>query len=240
MEAGRARPRRVRRLAGALALGAALVVLGVRLRPALSTQWHARRHPVRQHHHTGGWKYDYYRNTAYPVRVSGYQTFVDRHQGRLVDTTAPRRCGCSCTAAASGYFDADGKAACPSTGPEDRRARDLARRQRPRRAAGCWPVRDDAAGFRTRRGVVLQPRHLRRCEHAPTRTTRTGRPTASPAPTNGVLATKAAVQFAQSSYPTTKTFLTAGARVRPAPSAWRGRCSCRASRRRASSPTRAS
>ena len=24
----------------------------------------------------GGWKYDYYRNTAYPCAVSGYQTFV--------------------------------------------------------------------------------------------------------------------------------------------------------------------
>src|SRR5205085_2024465 len=25
---------------------------------------------------TGGWKYDYYRDTAYPCSISGYQTFV--------------------------------------------------------------------------------------------------------------------------------------------------------------------
>ncbi len=25
---------------------------------------------------TDGWKYDYYRNTAYPCAISGYQTFV--------------------------------------------------------------------------------------------------------------------------------------------------------------------
>ena len=36
----------------------------------------------------GGWKYDYYRNTAYPCAISGYQTFVIGTKVGSSDTAA--------------------------------------------------------------------------------------------------------------------------------------------------------
>ena len=71
---------------------------------------------------SGGWKYDYYRNTAYPCAVSGYQTFV-------VGT----KVGSSATATAPlygvmhgggfGYFDATGQGAAEHAARRSRRPR---------------------------------------------------------------------------------------------------------------------
>src|SRR6476620_9606292 len=54
-----------------------------------------------------GWKYDYYRNNAYPCSVSGYQTFViDTKIGASLTTPAPL--WAHMHGGGAGYFDAAG------------------------------------------------------------------------------------------------------------------------------------
>ena len=64
----------------------------------------------------GGWKYDYYRNTAYPCAISGYQTFVIGTKVGSSDTT-PRPLWAFMHGGGVGYFDADGNPQ-PERGPE--------------------------------------------------------------------------------------------------------------------------
>src|SRR3954454_25330353 len=55
----------------------------------------------------GGWKYDYYRNSAYPCAVSGYQTFV---VGTKVGSSnpAPAPLWAFMHGGGAGYFDVNG------------------------------------------------------------------------------------------------------------------------------------
>ena len=55
----------------------------------------------------GGWKYDYYRNSAYPCAVSGYQTFVVGTKVGSSNTT-PRPLFAHMHGGGAGYFDASG------------------------------------------------------------------------------------------------------------------------------------
>ena len=155
---------------------------------------------------SGGWKFDYYRNRAYPCSVSGFQTFV-------VGT----KVGSSATAVAPlytfmhgggfGYFDASG-APIPSTGQKvEETAASL--RARLTSSGLSTLVKADAAGFRTLAvsycnhdlyaGVVSPDPHNPNLDA-----------NGKPRTTNGVLEVKAAVQFVQQTYPTSKFFLYGG------------------------------
>ena len=154
---------------------------------------------------TDGWKYDYYRNTAYPCSVSGYQTFVDRHQGRIVDT-APAPLWAFMHGGGAGYFDADGNPV-PDTGQKvEESAASLTTHLTNNGLLRADPGR--RGRLPDPRRLVLQPRHLRgrRTRTDPHNPNTTARRQA-PVTTNGIYATKAAIQFVQQQYPTTKTFL---------------------------------
>ena len=203
--AGTARPRRVRRF-GTLALGAALVVLASGCILPLSTQGSLTGIQFVSSATSGGWKYDYYRNTAYPCAVSGYQTFVvGTKVGSSSTTTAPLYGVMH--GGGFGYFDATGKAQ-PSTGQKvEESATSLTQRLT---AGGLMTkVRNDAAGFRT-----LAVSYCSHDIYAGVLSTDPHNPNKDAAgnarTTNGVLEVKSAVQFVQKTYPTSKFFLYGG------------------------------
>jgi hypothetical protein len=153
-----------------------------------------------------GWKYDFYRNSAYPCSVSGYQTFVI---GTKIGSspTASRPLWAHMHGGGAGYFDAAGN---PVPGPEQKVEEDFATlRTRLVNSALLAKVRDDAAGFRTL-AVSYCSHDVYGGVNTPDPNNPNTTPDGKPRPTNGILATKAAIQYAQSVYPTTKTFLHGG------------------------------
>ncbi len=150
-----------------------------------------------------GWRYDHYRNTRYPCSVSGHQTFtIARKTGSSSSTAAPL--WVYLQGGGVGYFDTGGTfqpdaSHTTEQSAEEQRA-DLTR-------AGLFTrVRNDAAGFRMLAvsycnrdlyGGALQtdPNNPHRLPDGSARTT------------NGLLATKAAVQYAQDHLATAETFL---------------------------------
>lgn len=153
-----------------------------------------------------GWRYDYYRNGAYPCSVSGYQTFAI---GRKVGSsnTSPAPLWAFMHGGGAGYFDASGNPI-PSTGQKvEESFGSLQTKLNNNGLIG--KVRSDAAGFRT-----LAVSYCSHDIYAGANTTDPHNPNTTPdgkpRTTNGLLATKAAIQFAQGLYPTTKTFLHGG------------------------------
>jgi hypothetical protein len=155
---------------------------------------------------SGGWKYDFYRDRSYPCSVSGYQTFVI---GTKVGSspTAARPLWTFMHGGGVGYFDESGNPVPNANQKVEEGAGSLVNRLK---GAGLMgDVRADAAGFRTL--AVSYCSHdlyagaLSFDPHNPNVT-----PEADHRFTNGLIATKAAVQYAQSLYPTTKTFLYGG------------------------------
>ncbi len=151
----------------------------------------------------GGWQYDYYRNTAYPCSISGYQTFV---VGTKIGSSATdaRPLWAFLHGGGAGYFDANGK---PQPGPGQKSEESAASLQTDLTNNGLLGrVRSDAAGFRT-----LAVSYCSHDVYAGTNTPDPHNPNTTPdgklRPTTGDLATKAAIQFVQSHYATTKTFL---------------------------------
>ena len=155
---------------------------------------------------SGGWKFDYYRNRAYPCSVSGFQTFV---VGTKVgsSTTAVAPLYTVMHGGGFGYFDASG-APIPGNGQKvEETAASL--RQRLTSTGLMAQVKADAAGFRTLAvsycshdlysGVVSPDPHNPNLDA-----------NGKPRTTNGVLEVKAAVQFVQQTYPTSKFFLYGG------------------------------
>ncbi len=155
----------------------------------------------------GGWKYDFYRNNAYPCSVSGYQTFVigtkvgvsDHAGGPALGVHARRRRRATSTRTAT-------------------RSRTRTRRTRSRPAALTSMLKNngliarvkaDAAGFR-----VLAVSYCSHEVYGGVNSTDPHNPNKTsdgkPRTTNGILATKAAIQYAQALSPTTKTFLHGG------------------------------
>ena len=57
---------------------------------------------------SGGWKYDYYRNSAYPCSISGYQTFVVGTKTGS-SNTASRALWVMMHGGGAGYFDENGQ-----------------------------------------------------------------------------------------------------------------------------------
>jgi hypothetical protein len=155
---------------------------------------------------SGGWKYDYYRNVAYPCSISGFQTFVI---GTKVGSsaTAARPLWVFMHGGGAGYFDAQGRPI-PGTGhkieePAPPLTSNLTNR------GLLANIRSDAGGFRT-----LAVSYCSHDVYAGTDSPDPHNPNTTPdgkaRTTNGDYATKAAVQYAQSHYPTTKTFLHGG------------------------------
>jgi hypothetical protein len=153
-----------------------------------------------------GWRYDAFRNLAYPCAISGYQTFV---VGTLV--------GASATEAhplfvlmhggGAGYFDENGN---PVPGPGQKTEESAASLSNRLDNDGLLgQIRQDPAGFRTL--AVSYCSHdvyggsMTPDPHNPNLT-----PQGGPRFTNGLISVKAAVQYATALYPTTKTFLQGG------------------------------
>ena len=152
---------------------------------------------------TGGWKYDYYRNTAYPCAVSGYQTFVVGTKVGSSDTTAAPL-WVFMHGGGAGYFDASGNPI-PSKGQKvEESAASSTTYLTNNGLLGL--VRSDPANFRTV-AVSYCSHDVYAGTNSPDPHNPNTTPDGNPRTTNGVYEVKAAVQFVQSKYPTTKFFL---------------------------------
>ncbi len=152
---------------------------------------------------SGGWRYDYYRNTAYPCAVSGYQTFVI---GTKIGSsaTAARPLWVFMHGGGAGYFDAQGEPV-PGNGQKVEESA-VSLRTHLTNDGLLGSIRSDPAGFRT-----LAVSYCSHDVYAGTNSNDPHNPNTTPdgraRTTNGVYEVKAAVEYAQSHYPTTKTFL---------------------------------
>jgi hypothetical protein len=155
----------------------------------------------------GGWKYDYYRQTAYSCAVSGNQTFVIATKVGSAPTAA-RPLLAHLHGGGAGYFDAAGNAV-PSNGQkiEEGAASLINRIDNTNGLFGKF--RNDPAGFRMMA--------VSYCSHdlysglgsdAPNNPNLT--PEGNRRTTSGLVSVKAAIQFARGLYPTTKTVLHGG------------------------------
>jgi hypothetical protein len=152
---------------------------------------------------SGGWKYDYYRNTAYPCAISGYQTFVIGTKVGSSDTTSAPL-WVFMHGGGAGYFDANGN---PIPGKGEKTEEDAASLMVHLTNNGLMgDIRNDPAGFRT-----LAVSYCSHDVYAGTNSTDPHNPNTTPdgqpRTTNGNYEVKAAIQFAQSKYPTSKFFL---------------------------------
>jgi hypothetical protein len=152
---------------------------------------------------TGGWRYDYYRNNAYPCSVSGYQTFVVGTRVGSSDT-AGRPLWVFMHGGGAGYFDTSGQ---PVPGPGQKVEESAASLMTHLTNNGLLGrIRADAAGFRTV-AVSYCSHDIYAGANTPDPHNPNTTPDGKPRPTNGVYATKAAIQYVLDHYPTTKTFL---------------------------------
>jgi hypothetical protein len=150
-----------------------------------------------------GWTYDFYRNTDYPCSVSGYHTFVVGTKDGS-DAGAPAPLWVFMHGGGAGYFDANGNPVPGANQKVEEDAGSLVTHLQNRGLVGR--LRDDAAGFR-----MLAVSY---CSHdvyggagTPDPHNPNTTPDGQPRLTEGLYATKAAVQFARAKYPTTKFFL---------------------------------
>jgi hypothetical protein len=150
-----------------------------------------------------GWRYDYFRNIAYPCSISGYQTFVI---GTKLGSSsaAGRPLWVYMHGGGVGFFHANGQ---PGGGTSYKIEEPAARLINPVNDRGLTTnVRADAAAFR-----LLS---VSMCDHdiygggdQPDPNNPNTLPDGGARTVNGLFATKAAIQYARANYPTTKTFL---------------------------------
>jgi hypothetical protein len=151
----------------------------------------------------GGYKYDYYRNLAYPCSISGYQTFVI---GTKVgsDDAANRPLWVRMRGGGVGWFDENGQ---PQPTAGQKTEEDPAGLISYLGNTGVpGRVKSDAAGFRLV-SVSMCDHDIYAGGDEPDPNNPNTLPDGSPRTTNGLFATKAAVQFAKAKYPTGKVFL---------------------------------
>ena len=152
---------------------------------------------------TGGWKYDYYRDNAYPCAISGYQTFVVGTKVGSSDTAASPL-WVFLHGGGAGYFDAQGN---PVPGPGQKTEESAASLTTHLTNNGLLgDIRNDPAGFRTL-AVSYCSHDVYAGTNSPDPNNPNTTPDGKPRTTNGDYATKAAIQYVQTHYPTTKTFL---------------------------------
>jgi hypothetical protein len=155
---------------------------------------------------TGGYKFDYYRNLAYPCSISGYQTFVI---GTKVGSSATgtRPLWVHMHGGGVGWFNSAGEPQ-PGRGQKvEEAASGLINRLRDNGVIGR--ARNDAVGFRF---VAVSM-----CDHdiyaggdQPDPNNPNKTPDGRPRTTNGMFATKAAIAYAKQQYPTGKVILHGG------------------------------
>jgi hypothetical protein len=184
-------------------LAAVLAVLAVACTPPLSTPGNTSSVQFVSTTTTGGWNYDYYRNTAYPCSVSGYQTFVIGRKVGSSATTA-RPLWAFMHGGGAGYFDENGNPVPNANQKREESAGSLVPHLANNGLLG--KVRADAAGFRTL-AVSYCSHDVYAGANSPDPHNPNTTPDGKPRTTNGLLATKAAIAYAKSLYPTTKVFL---------------------------------
>ncbi len=153
-----------------------------------------------------GWRYDYYRNLAYPCSISGYQTFVvGTKLGSSATSSAPLFVWMH--GGGIGWFDASG-APLPNTNQmtEQSEASLQVALTNPGLLAD---IRGDAAGFRVL-AVSYCNRDIYSGDGQPDPNNPNVNTDGSAKTTNGLLATKAAESFVQNAYTTSKYFLAGG------------------------------
>jgi hypothetical protein len=184
-------------------VAAVLAMVAVACTPPLSTPGSTASVQIVSTTTTGGWKYDSYRNTAYPCSVSGYQTFVI---GTKVgsSTTAAAPLWAFMHGGGAGYFDENGNPIPSANQKREESAGSLVVHLTNNGLMG--KVRADAAGFRTL-AVSYCSHDVYAGANSPDPHNPNTTPDGKPRTTNGVLATKAAIAYAASHYPTTKVFL---------------------------------
>jgi len=187
-----------------LCLAPVLILAGV-LSGCLSTPGDVSSITLIETRQEDGWTFDYYRNLAYPCAVSGYQTFVvGRRTGS--DDSASRPLWVRMHGGGIGYFKPDGSVAGgvrnKSEEPYGRLRTDVTGNNLEARVAGLTD------GFRTL-GVSM-------CSHdiySGANTVDPNNPNLTDGQTpktNGLLATKAAIQFVMAQFPTDDFFLHGG------------------------------
>ncbi len=152
---------------------------------------------------SNGWRYDYYRDSAYPCSVSGYQTFTI---GTPVGSAAtqPRPLWVFMHGGGAGYFDVNGNPVPSANQKVEESASSLQTLLENNGLLGR--VRSDPAGFRTLAVSYCSHDVYAGTDSADPHNPNTT-PDGKPRTTNGVFSTKAAIQFAEATYTTTKTFL---------------------------------
>ena len=151
---------------------------------------------------SGGWRYDYYRNDAYPCAVSGYQTFVIATKVGS-SPTASRPLWVKMHGGGVGWFDTDGTVE-PSAGFTTEES--AATLEGYLDAGLTAQVRAAPEGFRVL-AVSMCDHDLYAGTGAVDPYNPHTQPDGSPITTNGLVATKAAIDFTMAQYPTTKYFL---------------------------------
>jgi hypothetical protein len=191
------------RLRACSVVAAVLAVVATACVPPLSTPGNTASVQFLGTTSTGGWQYDSYRNTAYPCSVSGYQTFVI---GTKVGSsaTAPAPLWAFLHGGGAGYFDANGNPVPSANQKREESVDSLVVHLTNNGLLG--KVRADAAGFRT-----LAVSYCSHDVYAGANSTDPHNPNTTPdgqpRTTNGLLATKAAIAYVKTLYPTTKVFL---------------------------------
>ena len=150
-----------------------------------------------------GYGWDLYRNLAYPCSISGYQTFA---VGTRIGSSPsePRPLWVRMRGGGVGFFSADGQ---PHPSAGNKTESDVAVLTGfVEENALNQLVNADPAGFRTV-SVSMCDHDIYAGGDQPDPSNPNLTPDGQPRTTNGLFATKAAIQFVQDRYPTTKTFL---------------------------------
>ena len=150
-----------------------------------------------------GYAFELYRNTRYPCSISGYQTFVI---GTKLGSsaTAPRPLWVRMRGGGVGYFDSEGR---PQPSAGNKTEEGLTSLANTVRQVGLNArVRDDPAGFRLL-SVSMCDHDIYSGGDQPDPNNPNRQPDGSGRSTNGLFATKAAIQYATAKLPTNKTFL---------------------------------
>ena len=151
----------------------------------------------------GGWSYAYYQNTAYPCSISGYQTFTI---GTKVGSSpsAPAPLWVFMHGGGAGFFDASGTPQPDATQMTEEPAAN--QRANLMNTSLVSRVRSDPLGYR-----LLAVSYCNRDVYSGTGQSDPNNPNlladGSTRVTDGLQATKAAIQFTQTTLPTTKTIL---------------------------------
>ena len=150
-----------------------------------------------------GWQFDYYRNSAYPCSISGFHTFtIATKVGSSASASAPL--WVFLHGGGSGYFDTTGTPQPDATQMTEEPA--VNQRSNLLNAGLMAKVRADSAGYR-----LLAVSYCNRDGYAGTGQTDPNNPNlntdGSAKVTNGMQATKAAIAFTESTYPTSSYIL---------------------------------